>query len=343
MKAFDDIQKALKTPQRVIITTHHKPDGDAMGSSLAWGHYLKKKGHQVHVITPSDYPEFLNWLPGNEEVIVFSQQTKETIQKHINESTLICCLDFSSLARIETIREMVEKSTARKLVIDHHLDPEPFADITYWDVKAAATCELIYELIEQLGDLHSIDSTIGTCIYTGIMTDTSSFRHPSTTKKVHEIAGVLIEKGINTSAIHRLIYDNNSENRLRLLGYVLLEKIIILPEYKTAYVALTAAELKRFDSKTGDTEGLVNFLLSIKNIVLAVILIDRTEAVKLSFRSIGDFSVNSLSKNHFSGGGHKNAAGGISHESLEKTVEKFLSVLPLYKEQLDQLNKDQLC
>lgn len=343
MKALDDIQKALKTPQRVIITTHHKPDGDAMGSSLAWGHYLKKKGHQVHVITPSDYPEFLNWLPGNEDVIVFSQQTKETIQKHINESTLICCLDFSSLARIETIREMVEKSTARKLVIDHHLDPEPFADISYWDIKAAATCELIYELIERLGDVHSIDNKIGTCIYTGIMTDTSSFRHPSTTKKVHEIAGVLIEKGINTSAIHRLIYDTNSESRLRLLGYVLLEKIIILPEYKTAYVALTAAELKRFDSKTGDTEGLVNFLLSIKDIVFAVILIDRTEAVKLSFRSIGDFSVNSLSKNHFSGGGHKNAAGGISHESLEKTVEKFLSVLPLYKEQLDQLNKDQLC
>lgn len=343
MKAFDDIQKALKTPQRVIITTHHKPDGDAMGSSLAWGHYLKKKGHQVHIITPSDYPEFLNWLPGNEEVIVFSQQTKETIQKHINESTLICCLDFSSLARIETIREMVEKSTAHKLVIDHHLDPEPFADISYWDIKAAATCELIYELIERLGDIHCIDSKIGTCIYTGIMTDTSSFRHPSTTKKVHEIAGVLIEKGINTSAIHRLIYDNNSESRLRLLGYVLLEKIIILPEYKTAYVALTATELKRFDSKTGDTEGLVNFLLSIKDIVFAVILIDRTEAVKLSFRSIGDFSVNSLSKNHFSGGGHKNAAGGISHESLEKTVEKFLSVLPLYKEQLDQLNKHQLC
>jgi len=173
------------------------------------------------------------------------------------------------------------------------------------------------------------------------MTDTSSFRHPSTTKRVHLIAGELIEKGINTAAIHRLIYDNNSQERVKFLGYALAEKLIVIPEYKTAYFAITKEELKKFHSKTGDTEGLVNFALSLKDIVLGAVFIDRVEAIKISFRSIGDFSVNELSKTYFNGGGHKNAAGGISYDSLEKTIEKFVSILPLYKEKINQINKNE--
>ena len=330
------LTELLQHPKQILITTHHKPDADALGSSLGLAGYLKKKGHQVTVITPSDYPGFLNWMEGNEDVLIYSAGNDALVQKIIQQVDVIFCLDFSALCRINEMGEYIRQAPATKVLIDHHLEPEDFADITFSDTTAAATAELVFEVIRDMGDQHLIDVKIGECLYAGIMTDTGSFRHPSTSRKVHLIIAELLHIGVNTSNIHRLIYDSHTESRLRFLGYVLKDKLTVLREYKTAFIAISAQELKDYDSKTGDTEGLVNFALSIEGVVFAALLIDRSEAVKMSFRSVGDFSVNDFARKHFNGGGHRNAAGGISHLSLEETTQKLVGLLPLYQNELNQ-------
>lgn len=324
----------LSTPRNVVILTHFKPDADALGSSLGMAGYLKKKGHTVKVITPSDYPSFLNWMIGNEEVHVFQKDKPGVPAALIEKADIIFCLDFNSLSRINDLGEMVQKSAAQKVLIDHHLEPEAFAHFEQWDVKAASTAELVYKTIVELDDKSLIDANIAECLYAGLMTDTGGFRHPNTTKNVFQVAAELVAHGADPSRISKLIYDTNSLERLRLLGFVLGQKLQVLPEYKTAYIALTADELKKFGSQTGDTEGLVNFGLSIKDVRLSVMITDRRENIKLSFRSLGDFSVNDLARKHFEGGGHKNAAGGQSDLTLEETLKKFLDLLPLYKKEL---------
>ena len=338
MHDINALKELLNEPKEVMITTHHKPDADALGSSLGLAGYLKKKGHRVTVITPSDYPNFLNWMQGNEDVLVYTEKNDALVQRIINESQVIFCLDFNSLSRIHEMGEYIGQAKGTKVMIDHHLQPEHFADLSYSDTSAAATAELVYDLIKEMGDADLIDTGIGECLYAGIMTDTGSFRHPSTSKNVHLIIADLLHIGVQTSNIHRLIYDSSTELRLRFLGYVLKDKLVVLHEYNTAYIAITKEELKAYDSKTGDTEGLVNYALSIEGIVFAALIIDRTEAVKMSFRSVGDFSVNEFAREHFNGGGHKNAAGGMSMNSLEATVAKFERLLPLYKEQLTLAN-----
>jgi phosphoesterase RecJ-like protein len=230
--------------------------------------------------------------------------------------------------------EYIREAPATKVLIDHHLEPEDFADITFSDTTAAATAELVFEIIRDLGDQDLIDVKIGECLYAGIMTDTGSFRHPSTSRNVHLIIAELLHIGVNTSKVHRLIYDSHTESRLRFLGYVLKEKLTVLREFKTAYIAITADELKEYDSKTGDTEGLVNFALSIEGVIFAALIIDRPGGIKMSFRSVGDFSVNDFARKNFDGGGHRNAAGGISFLPLDETVRKFVSLLPQYQEEL---------
>lgn len=332
------LAELLQYPKQILITTHHKPDADALGSSLGLAGYLKKKGHQVTVVTPSDYPGFLNWMQGNEEVLVYTSENDAQVQKLIREAGVIFCLDFSALCRINEMGEYIRQSPATKVLIDHHLEPEDFAHISFSDTTAAATAELVFEVIRDLGDQELIDVKIGECLYAGIMTDTGSFRHPSTSRNVHLIIAELLHIGVNTSNIHRLIYDSHTEMRLRFLGYVLKDKLTVLREYKTAFIAISAQELKEYDSKTGDTEGLVNFALSIEGVVFAAVMIDRNSAVKISFRSVGEFSVNDFARKHFEGGGHRNAAGGITYTSLEETVQKFKSLLPQYQEQLLQNN-----
>lgn len=321
---------------KIVITTHQKPDADALGSSLALFNYLKKYHHEVFVITPTDYPKFLFWMPGNHCVINFeeSQATQARCAELIVNADLIFCLDYSCYERIGDMCEMVSKSAAEKVLIDHHLDPKIAPDYSLWNSSAAATCELIYDFIVALGDCDKIDENIGECIYAGIMTDTGSFRFPSTTKKVHLIIADLIELGVNNSKIHRLVYDNNSEERLRFLGYTLNQRLVVLPNLHTAYIILSKDELERFHSQTGDTEGLVNYALSIEGICFACIIIEREDMVKMSFRSSGDFAVNEFAAKHFEGGGHKNAAGGKSMLSLQQTLEKFLQLLPQYEASL---------
>jgi bifunctional oligoribonuclease and PAP phosphatase NrnA len=324
----------LSSPKKVAITTHHKPDSDAMGSSLGLARFLEKWGHHVQVITPTDYADFLQWMPGNEKVLIFSEDTKEKVNVQFQNADIIFCLDFNNLNRINELGEMVRQSSAKTVLIDHHLQPEHFADFEYWTTKAAATAELIYELILELEMQQLLDTEIGECLYSGIMTDTGSFRHPSTTARVHEIAAELIKLGVNHSKVHRNVFDSYSPDRLKFLGYCLSEKMIVLPEYNTCYFYITKEELKKYNSQTGDTEGLVNYALALKGIRFAALMIDRTEMVKMSFRSVGDFDVNEFARKHFEGGGHKNAAGGKSNDSLENVVKKFQELIPQYKEQL---------
>ncbi|MDW8297449.1 MAG: bifunctional oligoribonuclease/PAP phosphatase NrnA, partial [Raineya sp.] len=324
------------TPKNIVITTHYKPDADALGSSLGWAGYLKKLGHNVKVISPSDYPKFLHWIPGNDEVIIYNTQNTAEIEQAVKNADLLCYLDFSCYPRLEEIAPIFQSvnGSTKTLLVDHHINPSIQATFSYHNTKAAATAQLIYELISELGDKDKIDVSIGEALYAGILTDTGSFKHPSTTRRVHEIAGELIDIGVNTTKVHNRIYDCNSEQRLRFLGYVLSQKLVVLPEYRTAYITVTADELKRFHSQTGDTEGVVNYALSIEGIVLAAIMIDRGENIKLSFRSVGDFSVNDLAAEYFNGGGHKNAAGGTSYLSLEETEKKFLEIIKAKKDEL---------
>ncbi|PQA58319.1 DHH family phosphoesterase [Siphonobacter curvatus] len=334
--ALEALKRLVETPQRVVITTHYNPDADALGSSLGWAGYLRKKGHTVRVITPSEAPRFLAWMPGNEDVIEFSQRTVALAAQTVAAADVIFCLDFNALARLHDLEAIIRNSPLPKVMIDHHHHPEDFASIVISEPTAAATAQLIYQLINELGGKELLDVAIGECLYAGLMTDTGSFRHPSTNPAVHRMAAELIELGVNTNRIHRLIFDNNSLGRMQFLGYVLSQKLNVLPAYRAAYVALTAEELKRFNSQTGDTEGVVNYILSIENVVMAVLLIERDREVKLSFRSVGDVAVNEFARKHFNGGGHRNAAGGRTQESLDEAVTRLISLLPEIKDQLDE-------
>ncbi|HMX00593.1 MAG TPA: DHH family phosphoesterase [Cyclobacteriaceae bacterium] len=322
--------------RQVVIVTHHKPDADALGSSLGLAGYLRKKGHSVTVITPSDYPEFLHWMPGNAGVLALDKGNEKLIHDKINAAEIIFCLDFSALKRIQDLTDVVRNSGAKKVMIDHHLDPEDFADFVKWEVRSASTAQLIFNLIRELGDEQLIDANIADCLYAGLMTDTGSFRHSNTHYEEFAVAGELVRLGADPSKVSKLIYDTNTLERLRLMGFVLSEKLKVLPEYRTAYMTLSADELKRLGSQTGDTEGLVNYGLSIKGIKLSVMIHERKDSVKLSLRSLGDFSVNEMARRHFEGGGHRNASGGSSSLSLDQTLQKFLSILPEYKEELNR-------
>lgn len=334
MQNIEAFKTLLNTPKKIVITTHHKPDADALGSSLGLAGFLKKKNHEVTVITPTDYAGFLAWMKGNEEVIIYNEGNEKLSEQKIEESEVIFCLDFSSLNRINELGELVRKSDAAKVLIDHHLEPEKFADFEHWSTDAAATAELIYDLICDMGDRDLIDKDIAEALYAGVMTDTGSFKHPNTTKHVFNVCAELVDLGADTAKVSKLVYDTNSENRVKFLGYALYKKLKIHRELHTAYFAISADELKEFHSKTGDTEGIVNYALSIEGIKFAAVIIDRSVAVKMSFRSVGDFSVNEFARMHFEGGGHKNAAGGVSYQTLEETVEKFEKLLVEYKDQL---------
>lgn len=334
MKNFEALKTLLKEPRKVMITTHHKPDADALGSSLALKLYLEQLGHTVEVLTSSDYPSFLYWMEGNQDVVIYSSVTKLKCEQIINEADLIFCLDFSALHRVAKLGTLISESSAQIVMIDHHRDPDHFAEFELWNDAAAATAELIYEFIEMMGDLDKITVPMGEAMYAGIMTDTGSFRFPSTSERVHLIIAALIRIGVNNSKIHRLIYDQSNESRLRLLGFILSKKLKVFPELHTAYVALEKKDLYRFNAQTGDTEGIVNYALSIKGIKFASLMKESEGIVKMSFRSVGDFAASSFASKNFEGGGHKNAAGGKSTLSLEETEKKFLALLEDYREEL---------
>ncbi|QVY66695.1 bifunctional oligoribonuclease/PAP phosphatase NrnA [Polaribacter sp. Q13] len=335
LKGFEDLKIFLDKSRNIVIVGHRNPDGDAMGSTLALKHYLDKKGHNATVVVPNEYPEFLHWLPGSDTTYRFDWQNNQS-QKAIKASDLIFLLDFNTLHRVGSdMQKTLEKYPKDFAMIDHHQQPDD-VKYMYSDVTICSTSQMVYQFIEMNNDLDLIDAAIATCLYTGIMTDTGSFRFRSTTSTTHRIIADLIDKGAENDKIHNNVYDANSYNRLLLLGQA-LSNLQILPKYKTAYITLTSEEKKRFDFQKGDTEGVVNYALSLKGIIFAAIFIEDSEQgiIKISFRSKGRFSVNQFSRNHFSGGGHDNAAGGRSEESLAETVTKFVNLLPQYQKELE--------
>jgi phosphoesterase RecJ-like protein len=330
-----EISSLLDSPKKIAITTHHKPDADALGSSLALYWYLRKKGHEVQVLTPSDYPSFLNWMPGEEFVIAYDKEKPSGhIKQAFIDSDIIFCLDFNSLKRIFDLGEWVKESSAIKIMVDHHLQPDEFASYMVWDTRAAATAELIFDFITLLGDHALIDIDIANCLYAGILTDTGSFRHPSTNRTVHLIVADLLRIGVNPSKIHKQVYDNNNLSRLRFLGFVLKDKLKVIPELHTAFISISKEEIAEYQVDTGDTEGVVNYALSVKGIVLGVVIIERKDMVKMSFRSVGDFDVNTFARQYFEGGGHKNAAGGKSEHSIADTVDHLFKSIEENKNKL---------
>ena len=329
------VKALLSDPKRIVIVPHRNPDGDAIGSTLALKHYLELYRHSATIIAPNDYPDFLKWAPGESSILKFETE-EDTSKTYIAKADILFTLDFNNLQRTgEDMAKVLEASNALKIMIDHHQAPDDYATYLYSDVTMSSTCEMVYNFIEMLGDTHKITPKIATCIYLGIMTDTGSFRFRSTTSQTHRIIADLIGKGADNTAIHNQVYDTNSYNRLQLLGRA-LHNLKVLPELNTAYITLSQEELDTFNFKKGDTEGVVNYALSISNTVLAGIFIENTQEgiIKISLRSKGDFSVNEFSRSHFNGGGHTNAAGGRSEDSLEATVEKFIAILPEYKSQL---------
>ncbi len=329
-----ELQQLLANPKKIAIIPHRNVDGDAMGSTLGLYHILKQLNHQITVVVPNEIPDYLQWIPGIEEATLIYEGAKnsEAIEV-LKETELIFTLDFNALHRAGEQMETVLKTlSAPFIMIDHHEKPDNFAKYMFSDIEYSSTCQMVYELIQklELGDYINLDAA--TCLYTGIATDSGGFRFPRTTGNLHRIVGNLIDIGVNNSQIHENLYDNGDYNKLQILGKA-LSNMKVLPEYKTSYIALSQQEQNELKVKKGDTEGIVNYGLTIKNIDFTAFFTEVTEEkiIKISFRSQGDFDVNKFARNHFNGGGHKNAAGGKSFDSLEGTITKFIAILAVEK------------
>lgn len=329
------IRGLLDVPQKIVIIPHKNPDGDAIGSTLGLWHYLKGRGQVATIIVPNDFPKFLKWMPGNEHIVNFEWESS-TAKTLINSATVIFTLDFNHFGRIGQLQPLLENSSALFVMIDHHQEPANYAKITYSDVGMSSTCEMVYNLIEGLNDVESITPDLAISLYTGIMTDTGSFKYSCTTSRTHAVVAKLIEKGAKNTEAHNKVYDTNTPSRLHLLGCA-LKNMVILEEFKTAFITLSQDELDTYHYKKGDTEGFVNYGLTLEGIVFAVIFIENREEgiIKISFRSEGNFSVNEFARTHFNGGGHTNAAGGRSEVAMEETIDHFKSLLPRYKVELN--------
>lgn len=329
------VQNLITGTKNIVIVGHKNPDGDAIGSCLGLCYFLNSLGHHAQVIMPNDFPDFLKWMPGTDTICIYEKEPVQCAQ-YIDDADLIFTLDFNALNRVGDLQPLLEKADAKFVMIDHHQAPDNYAVAMYSDVGMSSTAEMVYHFIDALGGLPLLSAEIATNLYTGIMTDTGSFRFPSTSPTTHRVIAHLMEAGAKASEIHQNIYDTNTPDRLKLLG-VALQNMTILEDYNTAYITLSQQELDDHNFKKGDTEGFVNYSLSVLGIQFAVIFIESKQdhIVKISFRSKGDFSVNEFARNHYNGGGHTNAAGGRSDKSLPDTITEFISILPDYKNALN--------
>jgi phosphoesterase RecJ-like protein len=334
MKPIQEIFPLLDKPRKVVITTHQKPDADAMGSSLGLTHFLRQFGHEVTVISPTNWAGWVNWMPGAKDVLDYEKQ-KEKAEQALDKAEWLFCLDFNNFFRARTMAAKLSAVKCTKILIDHHEEPdEKSFDYGISDPGRSSTCELIYDFILASGYKDKINIEAAECIYAGVVADTGSFRFPSVSANVHRIVADLKDKGLLHTPVHEALYDNFLENRLRFIGNVLLNRMDIFYEYNTALVAIPKSDLLKYDIKTGDTEGLVNFPMSIQGIKLVALVIDRDEERKWSFRSKGNFDCNAFARKYFEGGGHFNASGGRSSDSLPETVKKFKQVLKEIESQL---------
>lgn len=327
---LEQLKQWLDKPATVVIIPHKNPDGDAMGSCLAWQGMLNQLGHSTSVIAPNDYPTFLHWLPGHDGVLIY-ENDQELADKLIAGADMVFTLDFNTLKRIDQMGARVAESAAKKVMIDHHQEPDDYADITFSNPAIGSNCEFVFQIIDAMGLAKHINQDIASCLYTGIVTDTGSFRFPSVTSATHRAVATLIDAGANHSEIHEKIKDNARPDRLKLLG-IALKNMVFISEYKTAYITISQDELDACNYQKGDTEGFVNYGLSVAGIEMAVLMTEskKEEMIKISFRSKGDLAVNLFAKTYFEGGGHINAAGGKSDKSLRETEAYFLKSLAAF-------------
>jgi phosphoesterase RecJ-like protein len=331
---FTSLKPLLNGAKNIIIQMHINPDGDAVGASLGLSQYLKKLGHNNVVVAPNLFPSFLKWMENSDQIVIGSMRANY-VKKLYDNADLIFLIDFNASHRAgDLIGSYISSTKAPIVMIDHHLQPEPISKLTISTHEVSSTSELVYYLIRANNDTHLIDKAIAENLYVGIMTDTGSFSYSCNTSETYRVVADLVSTGINVENIHQKVYSTYSEKRLRLLGYCINDKLKVFPEYGVSYISLTKEELKRFNHKVGDTEGIVNYGLSIDIVGFTALFTERDERIRISFRSKGDFDVNLFARNHFSGGGHKNAAGADAHDSLENVIKKFEELLPLYKDQI---------
>ena len=328
-----NIKLLLTLPQDVVILSHRNPDGDAVGSSFGLYHFLKKLSHKVSVIFPSEFPSFFDFLPDVNNALIFDLKQDEC-RDLIGKASIVFCLDFNSLERIDKLAESVQNSKAKKIMIDHHLDPEPFADFYVSETAASSTSELVYKFIIDLGFDHFIDLNIGDCLFTGIITDTGSFKY-GTRPYTYDVAASLKAKGVDDYYLQNAIHNNLEEKNLRLLGHCLINRMEVISEYGAAFIYLTKEDYAEFNIQRGDTEGIVNYLLMMKNINMAAFITEQPSIIKLSLRSKDDINVQQIASNHFNGGGHKNASGGSAYAKLEDVIARFKKIIPTYLKQVN--------
>lgn len=332
---IDHVEKWFEKAEKIVIVSHVSPDGDAIGSSLGLFHFLEGVGKTAHVIVPNTFPSFLKWMPGAKDIVIYNKY-KEFADKLIEEADVICCLDFNVLSRIDEMEEAVKNAPGRKMMVDHHLYPGDFCRITISHPEISSTSELVFRLICYLGCFGDISKEGAECIYTGMMTDTGGFTYNSNSRETYTIIGELLSKGIDKDEIYRKVFNNHSENRLRLQGYVLCDKMQIFPQFHTSLITLTGEEQSRFHCTKGDTEGFVNMPLSIKDICFSAFLREDTEKnmIKVSLRSVGTFPCNQVAAEYFNGGGHLNASGGEFYGPMEEAINLFKQALVKYEDLL---------
>ena len=328
---IDRFAKWLEHADKIVIVAHVAPDGDAIGSSLGLWHFLNSQEKTVNVIVPNAFPDFLKWMPGSKDVLLYDRY-KEFADNLIAEADVICCLDFNALHRIDAMAPAIAESKARKILVDHHLHPEDFCDITISHPEISSTSELVFRLICRMGNFSDITKEGAECIYTGMMTDTGGFTYNSNNREIYFIISELLSLGIDKDEIYRKVYNTYSESRLRLMGYV-LSQMKVYPDYHTALISLTKEEQCRFDYVRGDSEGFVNIPLTIKGVKFTCFLREDTEKpmIKISLRSVGTFPCNQLATEFFNGGGHLNASGGEFYGTLEEAKKVFEQAIEKFK------------
>lgn len=335
VKDTKELEKLLPASGKILLICHINPDGDAVGSQLALYHFFKSKGHDVEMLSPNNLQEFLKWMPGADNIYVFIRERKKCI-KLISEARLLIMLDFNQSNRLGEAEKYVAESDAKKVLIDHHLEPQNFTDLIISDPAQCSTAEIIFEIVSQMNGRSFHNIQFAESVYVGIITDTGNFEHGTYTGRTLRIVADLLDMGIDKDKIYNQVYNNFSVDRMRLMGFALSQRMIVLPEYKSAYIYLTKADLNNFNHSKGDTEGFVNLPLSIKNIFFSTLFIEKDNFVKLSFRSKGKFPVNEFAMRYFSGGGHLNASGGEYYDTLENTIEYFKKILKDIFWQIDE-------
>tara|TARA_R110001592_G_scaffold359340_3_gene665646 strand:- start:1312 stop:2376 length:1065 start_codon:yes stop_codon:yes gene_type:complete len=319
-----EIKKHIDGAKKIMLTSHFSPDGDALGSILAMKQFLTAYGKESIAVVPNSFPDFLKWLPGLGELNIY-EGNEDKIKEESKSCDLVIILDYNHLGRIKDLKDAIDVERQKVILIDHHQQPDEF-DVNVSDVESSSTCELLFRILEELAP-EKINEEIATCLYTGILTDTGSFRHSCTTSFTHQVAAKLIDLGANNSAIQERIGNSGTYDRLRLIGFALHEKLKLSADGKVAYFALSMKDMEDYNYQSGDTEGLVNYGLSIQGVIMAVLIKEAEEYVKMSFRCVGEFSVNEFARKYFNGGGHTRAAGGRCDDTLENTVTQFLDAV----------------